>query len=286
MITCRRIALIAASVLRSTFVASLTATIVAMCLLGCRDDGSDREARDQAPGERVEEPRKRPFDEAVDIIAEHIARARELAIEHHQDFAVEFHFGDNGTCLWIESEDVDIERVPDLWELQHELGGGAVIALFVEKWRASGGTCKYGLTECTCCSCGHCWTYTNGDWRTCPACGKSGPKYPHEHATYYYDFAYHPDEAKHPFGDNAGHGEPVYLPPSVRIAPHASTNFINWDAQSSVQTYGYDGCRDIRIGRNGALVQTHAPVICLRDVYDHRRRIKVIRLTCRLADAD
>ena len=69
----------------------------------------------------------------------------------------------------------------------------------------------------------------------------------------------------------------------MTIDPSKSPNFVSWDDPDSVECYGYDEYRDIRIGTNGALVQTRDPVICLRQIgQDERKAVKVVRCTGRL----
>ena len=57
-----------------------------------------------------------------------------------------------------------------------------------------------------------------------------------------------------------------------------------------MEKYGYDEYRDIRIGTNGALVQTRDPLICLMvpaRLEENRqyRYVKVVRCTGRVYDA-
>ena len=244
----------------------------------------------------------RKWSAAISNIQGMVMRARALATNARTyqtdpanfasvDFSVEFYVNpneDNGTTMWLESEVNDIERVPDLWDLQHEIGGAASIRYFLNTFRAAGGSYKSSITECTCCVCGHQWSYTSGSWQKCPACGKSGWRYAHEHASYYYDFQYNPEDAwESSMGDNAKQSEYVELGSGITIALAKCRFFLNWDAKEAVECYGYDTTRDIRVGVNGALVQSQDPLIVLKEKREpNYRAIQIVKCTGRVIPAD
>jgi len=235
--------------------------------------------------------KNRKWSTAIANVQGMVMRARALATNRRTDYSVEFYISsseDNGTTMWLESEVNDIERVPDLLELQREIGGNAGIRYFLSSFRAAGGSYKSFWTECTCCNCGFKWNYTSGSWQVCPKCKKSGWKYPHQHASYYYDFQYNPEDAwEGSLGDNAHQSEYVELGSGVTIATAKCRYFLNWDAKNAVECYGYDDTRDVRVGTNGALVQTLDPVICLKEKgMKNYRAIQVVRCTGRVISAN
>jgi hypothetical protein len=182
-----------------------------------------------------------------------VMRARALATNVRKDFAVEFNImGDNGTTMWLESKSNFIERLPDLNWLVNEYGGeiDRIYNLLQEggEWYDAGGT------------------YSG-----------SSPNY---------IFTLNPQNARPEYYGHAAHqSEIVTLGSSLTIDDSSaqSPNFINWNAQASVTKYGWDNTTDIRIGPNGALVQSTDPVICLRLIRGvERRKVEVVRCTGRL----
>ena len=235
--------------------------------------------------------RGRRWSAAITNIQTMIMRARSLATNVRKDFSVEFEIdGDNGTVMWLESEANDIERIPDLWELQHELGGHEPIDDFVTgAFYDSGGRYKCWATECSCVwpGCGHQWTvYSGGGGSTtvCPKCHVDWWRYRPQKETYYYDIEYHPELTKRlEYGDNARQSEWVPLGHQMTIDLARSRYFMSWDHPDSVECYGGDLYPDIRIGTNGALVQTVDPVICLMDRdAEERRAVTAVRCTGRV----
>ncbi|HUW55705.1 MAG TPA: prepilin-type N-terminal cleavage/methylation domain-containing protein [Planctomycetota bacterium] len=220
-------------------------------------------------------------------------RGRALATNVRKDFSVEFDVqGDNGTWMWLESEEQIIERIPDLDELQHLMGGGENIAWIRTLWYRAGGTDKWGKYECQCKKCEYEWIqYTSPSYTACPKCGTSrddgwqwGPAY----AAYYYDFQLVNDPSVASYGDNARQSEIVKLGHGLTIDPTGSVspNFFNWDSQTAVEAYGWDKYKDVRIGPNGALVQTQDPTICIQEIHGpDKRQVKVVRCTGRVVSA-
>jgi len=87
------------------------------------------------------------------------------------------------------------------------------------------------------------------------------------------------------YGDNARQSEVVELGHGLTIDDSAlrSSHFVSWDAPGSVKRYGEDSYKDIRIGPNGALVQSLNPVIAIKQMdSDEFRQVEVIRCTGRL----
>jgi len=242
----------------------------------------------------VQMMKQRRWTEAIGKIQGLVMRARAQATSVRKDMAVEFDIqGQKGTWMWIESEEQILERIPDLDLLQHRLGGGSGIYWIRKLWYNAGGTDKWGKYECKCRLCGHEWsTLTPPTGSLCPACRDartgSWPYWP-SYATYYYDFRMTNNSADYRYGDNAQQSEVVRLSGTLTIdnAPAVSPNFINWDSEDTVECYGYDVYKDIRIGTNGALVQTLDPVIGIRDRYGKdTRRVQVVRCTGRVIPAD
>jgi hypothetical protein len=184
-----------------------------------------------------------------------IWRARALATNVRKDMSVEFDIqGDNGTTMWLESEMNALERLPDLEYLRDQMGGSHSfrIGILERYWLPSGGT--YQVVD---------GVYTN----------------------FQIDYANSQPEM---YGDNARQSEAVDLGYGLTIddSPIRSPNFVNWDAQSSVLKYGCDARKDIRIGPNGALVQTKDPVLCIRQRLGvESRQVQVVRCTGRLVSA-
>jgi len=240
----------------------------------------------------------RKWSAAVGNLQGMIMRARALATnarttsssyQYYADFSVEFDIEDDGTKMWLESESNDMERIPDLWVLQHELGGGAAIRYFLNTFRNSGGSYSNTLiTELRCGFCNYEWT-GGGSSTPCPRCGKGGNwKYNHVVGSYYTNIAYNPAGAStSSYNDNARQSD--YVPlygTEITISVPRSRHFINWDSRTAVECYGYDDTPDIRVGVNGALVQTYDPVICLRQSgTENVKAIQVVRCTGRVIPA-
>jgi prepilin-type N-terminal cleavage/methylation domain-containing protein len=223
------------------------------------------------------------WSSAVTNVQVMVMRARALAGSVRQDFSVEFDVQDNGTKLWLESEVNTLERLPNLWDVEHQIGGGIPLIYFLGVFSNSGGSYKSWRYECTCTKCGYQWVdYTGG--QACPQCGANGWPYNPQVASYHYDFAYDPSKTQaYAYGDNAKQSQVISLGSHLTIDVAGSPNFINWDDPKSVECYGWDYTRDIRVSMNGALVQTLDPVICLKDVYTgERKKVKVVRCTGRL----
>jgi len=243
----------------------------------------------------VQMMKQRRWTEAIGTVQAMVMRARALATNERKDMAVEFDIqGSKGTWMWIESEEQILERIPDLDKLQHLLGGGGSIYWIRSLWHNAGGTDKWGKYECKCRLCGHEWVQYSAPRGTtvCPGCNDartgSWPYWP-DYGTYYYDFKLTGDPADYKYGDNARQSELVKLSGTLTIndAAEVSPNFINWDSEDTVECYGYDAFKDIRIGTNGALVQTLDPVLCIKDMRaDDYKRVQVVRCTGRLIPAD
>ena len=227
-----------------------------------------------------------------------VMRARTLAASVRRDFAVEFDItSDNGTRMWIEAELNHLERIPDLWELQHQLGGYAAIADFMKTFYASGGRYKYWCYECACTSpgCDHTWSVYSGKGGSttiCPKCHVDRWRFRPRVLTFYYDITFDPKLAvAGEYADNTRQREIVRLGRRVTIDLTKCRHFVSWDAPDSVVCYGGDAYgdelqgenRDIRIGTNGALVQTREPLICLKLMdREEYRALKVVRCTGRV----
>jgi len=229
----------------------------------------------------------RRWASAIGNIQTMIMRARALATNVRKDFSVEFEIqADNGTWMWLESEENAIERIPDLWELQHEMGGSAPIRYFLGTFRAAGGDYEWGWYDCICTACGYEWSGRSGTVSTsvCPSCHVNSWQFRPIVKSYYYNITYDPRNASvGSYGDNARQSEIVELGHGMTIDLAKSRNFVSWDHPDSVECYGYDKYPDIRIGTNGALVQTSDPVICLKQIgQEERRGVKVVRCTGRL----
>lgn len=241
----------------------------------------------------VEMMRGRRWSAAVSDLQTMVMRARALATNVRSDFSVEFLIqngnGDNQTTtMWLESEVNDIERTPDLFELQHELGGQAPLRYFITgAFYQSGGRYTDGWRESVCTTCGRRWTWTSGS-ALCPGCGNTGPwNYPIVTRTYYYNITYNSSlTSVSSYGDNARQSDITRLGLRMTIDLPRCRDFVSWDSRNSVAAYGYDEYPDIRIGTNGALIQTREPVICIKDVDTGiRRAITVVRCTGRVKDA-
>jgi hypothetical protein len=180
-------------------------------------------------------------------------RARALATNARKDISVEFDIqGDNGTRMWLESEMNGLESLPDLDWLQvyYPSKYGFQDQILTPIWAASGGTYS------------------------------SLPTPPPYWGNFQINYANsRPDK----YGDNARQSEVVNLGTGMTIDESRSPNFVSWDAPGSVDNYGEDTHKDIRIGPNGALVQTKDPVICIRRIDGGEfRRVTVVRCTGRL----
>ena len=200
----------------------------------------------------------RKWATAVNTIQHMVWRARALATNVRKDMSVEFDINaDNGTWMWVESEVQVLERVPDLDLVQQTIASGegynmypgSAIDWLVNLWKNSGGTCEW----------------------------KDG---------YYINFQLNAaNTSSGRYGDNARQSEEVELGSGMTIDtdPQKSPHFINWDAPGSVAWKGDDPYRDIRIGPNGALVQTIDPTLCItrKDSGEHKQ-VRVVRCTGRL----
>ncbi len=215
-----------------------------------------------------------------------VMRARALATNARTDIAVEFRVQDNGTSMWLESKQNDVERTPDLWALQHELGGESTLRFFITGiFYQSGGRYQGYTYEYICCDCGRRWSSAPGPNQKCPQCGNTGPwDHPITCRTYYYNFTYDSSlSSTSSFGHNAKQSEVMSIGGTMTINMAKSRNFLNWNSQSSVTAYGWDTTPDIRLGTNGALVQTQEPTIVIRDMNSgDLRAINVVRCTGRV----
>jgi type II secretory pathway pseudopilin PulG len=234
----------------------------------------------------VEMMRGRRWTAAVSDLQTMVMRARALATNVRRDFSVEFAVLDNGTTMWLESEENDVERTPDLFELQHELGGQAPLRYFMSTFYNAGGRYTDGWRESICALCGARWSWTSGS-ALCPKCGNTGPwNTPIITRTYYYNITYNSSlTSVSSFGDNARQSEVARLGLHLTIDRPRCRDFVSWDSRSSVAAYGYDEYPDIRIGTNGALVQTREPVICIKDLdTGTRHALTVVRCTGRVKE--
>jgi len=236
--------------------------------------------------------KERKWSVAISNIQGMVMRARALATNVRKDFSVEFNIrGDNGTVMWLESEENDLERTPDLWQLEHEIGGYPAIRYFmITTFYNSGGRYKYypAYYECLCVRCGWQWkSPAEGGLSVCPKCGVNDYHYRPMYTQYYYDIEYHPELTRpDQYGDNARQSEDVVLRSGITVDLAASRYFFSWDSPNSVECYGGDLYPDIRIGTNGALVQTLDPVICLKETRGgERRAVTVVRCTGRVVPA-
>jgi len=235
--------------------------------------------------------RARRWNRAVSTIQSMIMRARALATNERKDMAVEFDIrGTDGATMWVESEQPVLERIPDLDVLQHQLGGGGAIYWIRSLWHAAGGTDKWPKYEWKCNLCGREWTGYDSSLRfPCPGCGESEWPYYPQQLSFYYDFQLTGTPQDYRYGDNARQTEVVDVGKSMTLdtTNGRSVHFINWDSPTAVECYGYDDTLDIRIGPNGALVQTLDPILCIMQREDGEyKRIQVVRCTGRLTNPD
>ena len=198
---------------------------------------------------------------AIDNLQWMIWQARSLASNCRKDVSVEFDIdAEEGTWMWLESEEQLIERIPDLEELQLATSGGvgyssqasASISWLCTLWTRAGGTYERE--------------------------NRGGGTYD----TYYVNFQINQENARAgQFGDNARQTEPVYLAEGLTIDPseEASPGFINWDSAQSVVWKGDDEYKDIRIGPSGSLVQSTEPEICIMQI-DRGERLMVRVVLC------
>lgn len=190
---------------------------------------------------------------AVSAMQTMVMRARALATNARKDISVEFDIQtDNGTRMWLESEVNALERLPDLDYLQDRMDRHPFrIWILDVYWTPSGGTYSgYG-------------PYTN------------------------FQINYANSRIKD-YGDNARQSEIVWLSGGLTLddTVGVSRNFVSWDAPRSVRNYGEDRYKDIRIGPNGALVQSQDPVIAIRRIDSGEvRKVEVVRCTGRLIPA-
>ncbi len=198
--------------------------------------------------------KSRKWTTAVTNIQSMVWRARALATNVRRDFAVEFNCqGDCGTQMVVVAKSNLLQRLPDLNWLEHNLGDGGNIAWIIwGEWEYAGGPINWD--------------------------GK-----------YYQNLSpgdIHPNPTNSTFIGNYGHNsyqsEVLAVHPDLTIDPSttASPNFINWDQNCY---YGADTTPDIRIGPNGALVQTQDPTLCIKQIRGTEMiRVEVIRCTGRL----
>ncbi|HUW58195.1 MAG TPA: prepilin-type N-terminal cleavage/methylation domain-containing protein, partial [Planctomycetota bacterium] len=154
----------------------------------------------------------RRWTSAISNIQWMVMRARALATNVRKDFSVEFDIQDNGTCMWLESEVNEIERIPDLWELQHEMGGSGPIRYFLNTFRASGGNYEWGWSECVCTApgCGYQWQGAGVPTQVCPKCHVDSWQFRPLVHSYYYNITYDPTAGwTSSYGDNARQSEVV-----------------------------------------------------------------------------
>jgi len=201
--------------------------------------------------------KERRWSTAVGNIQIMVWRARAIATNVRKDISVEFDIqGDNGTTMWLESEMNELESMPDIYWLQEQIGGYTFRDYILSPiWAPSGGT-----------------------WQADPARNSYNTNFQIDYANS------RPDR----YGDNARQSEVVELAHGLTIDPASgvSPNFLNWDAPTPLRLYGVDDHRDIRIGPNGALVQSMNPVICIRQIAGSEyRRFEVIRCTGRVLPA-
>jgi hypothetical protein len=201
--------------------------------------------------------KERKWTTAVANVQVMVWRARALATNVRKDFSVEFDIqGDNGTTMWLESEMNDLEAMPEIYWLQEQIGG-----------------------------------YTFRDYILSPIWSPSGGTYQADPARNSYNTNFQINYANskpQQYGDNARQSEVVELARGLTIdpAPGVSPNFLNWDVATAQRLYGVDNRKDIRIGPNGALVQSINPVICIRQIAGGEyRQFEVIRCTGRMVPA-
>jgi prepilin-type N-terminal cleavage/methylation domain-containing protein len=239
--------------------------------------------------------KERKWSGAIGNIQAMVWRARSIATNVRKDISVEFDIqGDNGTTMWLESESNLVERLPELEWLQDQYGGDrdSIYQILYPYFVDAGGTWKSGKYYKSCKICGYHWIDYNIN-ANCPSCGAAYPNW--TYADGYYDFRIVNNPNVVNYGDNARQSEVVNLGGGLTIdpAPGVSPDFVNWDAPGGVTCYGSDATdsprhihKDIRIGPNGALVQTKDPVICIRQKHaGEYRQIRVVRCTGRLLSA-
>jgi len=238
--------------------------------------------------------RDRRWSAAIANIQGMVLRARAFATNVRKEFSVEFNIQpDNGTTMWLESEDNYMEHIPDLNKYQYDHGGISGLGDFVDNvFKKSGGRAErltsspWGLQYCFCYACGRIF-YVPPDSTSpeiCPSCGGVHTIYRFE---LYVNISYDGSKSDPAYyGDNAKESEDVPLSRSITIDLTRSRYFISWDAPSATYPYGRDPYPDIRIGTNGALVETNDPVICLKERHaEERRAVSVVRCTGRLIPA-
>ncbi|HUU42249.1 MAG TPA: prepilin-type N-terminal cleavage/methylation domain-containing protein [Planctomycetota bacterium] len=247
----------------------------------------------------LEMMRSQAWHAAVGKIQVMVMRARALATNERKDFSVEFLVNDSdnddaGTTIWIESEVNDLERMPDLWELEHEVGGFEPLVDFLNNtFRPAGGswTSSPVLAEFTCAQCGYRWDlygWYNPGAVACPSCGHGYWGSHNLLEYYYYNFTYDATKADDTkFADNARQSEVVDLSGTITIDLSRSAQFINWDMPLPDRPYGKDAFPDLRIAVNGTLAQTLPPVICLKQKgAEQRLAVTVVRCTGRVLQTD
>ena len=168
-------------------------------------------------------------------------------------------------------------------------GGEDAIADFIEVFYNSGGRWredkKRYYSQCRMLECGHTWiSYDSSKASKCPKCKSTGWQYGPTYYSVLYGIKYDSSlAAPGVYADNARQSEVRSLQTGIRFDLDRCRNFINWDDKASVERYGHDKHRDIRLGTNGALVQTREPILCLTwEDLEERRAIKIIRCTGRM----
>jgi prepilin-type N-terminal cleavage/methylation domain-containing protein len=202
----------------------------------------------------IEIMRNRRWTEALGTVQNMITRARALATGYRNDMSVEFDVqGDNGTRMWLESEVILIETMPDFSTyVANQVAGSRsstpYYVFLVSVWAASGGA-------------------SNGSFNA----ANTKTVYAYGNMIYY--------------GDNARQSEVVWLGSRMTLDRTGgfSPNFESWDAPRIGCPYGKDGYPDVRIGPHGALVPSIEPTICFKEIgANQRRQYQVVRCTGRL----
>ena len=233
-----------------------------------------------------------------------VMKARALATSYRRDIAVEFDVAalpadddratgePEPTVMWLESENIEVERIPDLMVVQLETNGSVAIRTFMnEVFRPSGGNSTGFAYACHCTNCNHEWETLSNDGK-CPRCGNLGRlswwATPIRRVECYTEITWDSSRSDASrFGDNAHLTDDFILSETIVIDMNQSTDFVSWDAPTpdpNAQPYGKDEYPDIRIGTNGAMLQTKEPIICLKVAREkaQRRHVSVVRCTGRV----
>ncbi len=199
----------------------------------------------------VEMMRGRKWSAALGNIQLMVTRARSFACNIRTDTAVEFYVTlDNGTKMWLETEDSQIESMPDITTFTNLIQAGNFSE--AASWR---------FMRCN-------WDAAGGDL--------SGN--------------YNPANAKVVtfeggifWGDQFKVSEIVSVGSGMTIDISRSPNFVSYDAPRAGAPYGKDNYPDVRVGRYGSLVPTLEPTICLKEMGQEKRQaFQVVRCTGRL----